>query len=386
MFLLVAVFCLFGPAWLTPAMAIDLSGIKVTPSMTYEGEYDDNLFRTPSNEKSDYINHFIPGITLEATPGNSEIKAGGKADILRYSEFTNQDTERYYANLDSIFRFDRLELRLKEDFAHTDEFPSSELATRIKHNDNYLGGGFDYDVFERWGIGLDTTWGNIYYLDHSFDFLSENQYTYATKFYYRITEKTRVFGEYDFVQEWFGFDQTRNDNRHRALLGVSGDLTERLSLTAKGGYERLNFLSSTQSDQNQNSFVMSLEGNYKPVERLQISLLLSQEPIPSTFANNLVYTPFSATLGITYAFTPKILIIPRGYFGVDRYGQAALNADTNTQEKRLDYLYGGGLGIRYQLQKWIQLEANYDYQDRRSNFSTFNYGDNRIWFTVTLSM
>ena len=375
---------LFLTGWPGSARAIDLDGIKITPSVAYQGEYDDNLFRTPSDKKSDYINHYIPAITLEATPGQHDIKADLSADILRFSKFTNQDTERYFANFSGIFKFNQLELRGKEDFAHTDDFPSSELTTRIKRNENYLGGGFDFDVYGQWGIGFDTTWGDIYYLDHSFDFLSRDTYTYATNLYYRISPKTRLFAEYDYVQEFYKYDNTRNDDRQRGLLGVRGDLMERLSLTAKGGYEHLSFQDPTQG--NQNLFAGWLEANYRPVERLQIALLISQDPEASAYETNFTYTPFSTALAITYAITPKITVIPHGFFGVNRYNQATLNTDNNTTEKRQDTIYGGGLGIRYEVQKWIRFEVNYEYTGRNSNFSTFNYDDNRVWFTITFSI
>lgn len=374
----------FLAGWPGPARAIDLYGIKVTPSIAYQGEYDDNVLRTKDNKRTDYANHILPGITLEATPGNSEIKAGFNSDIIRYSRYTNLNTERYYANLSGILRFNKLELRGKEDFTHTDDFPSSELTTRIKRNENYLGGGFDYDVFGRWGIGFDTTWGDIYYLNHDFDFLSRDAYTYATNIYYRVTAKTRLFAEYDFVQEFYKFDRTSNDNRHRGLLGVRGDLTDYFSLTTKGGYEHLHFTNSANKDLD--SFVISLEANYKPVERLQVSLLLSQEETASSFENNTTYRPFNMTLGITYAFTPKILIIPHGTFEYDSYENAALNPDNNRNENRRDYIYGGGLSLRYEPVKWVKLDANYEYQSRHSNFSLFNYNDNRIWFTVAFSI
>jgi hypothetical protein len=193
-----------------------------------------------------------------------------------------------------------------------------------------------------------------------------------------------VFAEYNFFQEWFEFDRTRNDNRHRALLGVRGDLAERFSLTAKGGFEHTAFLESASSDEN--NFVVSLEANYRSVERLQIFLLLSQQPAPASFTGNAVYVPFTGKLGITYAFAPKITIIPYGSFGLDRYRTPVLNPDNNTTEKRRDYLYGGGLGIRYEMQKWLRLEASYDYEGRNSNFNTFDYDDNRVSFTVTLSI
>ncbi len=368
-----------------PTWALDLDGIKVTPSLAYTGEFDDNVFRTPNNTSSDYINTISPGIAVEATPGKHILTASFRADILRYVNNTNQDTERYFANLSTIFNFNRLQLRLKEDFRHTDDFPTSELTQRIERNENYLTGGFDYDVIQRWGIGFDLTWGNINYLQADFDFLNRNTYTYATNIYYRITEKTRVFGEFDFVQEVYLNDKTRDDYRYRALLGVRGDLTERFSLTAKGGYEYLDFY---QSDfyPNQNNFVIGLEAGYRPLDRLQIGLVITRSVQASTFANNADYGSFNTTLVVSYAFTPKILILPRAAFGVDNYKVAAVNPSNGMLEKRLDYLYGAGIGIRYQLLKWLRLEANYQFERRDSNFNEFDYNDNRVSFTVTFSL
>ena len=191
------------------AVALDLNGIKITPSFAYTGEYDDNIYRTQFDKRTDYVNTFSPGIAIEATPDKHVIKAGYKADILKYTTHTNFDTYRHHADLMGIFKFNRLELRLKEDFRRTDDFPTSELTKRVKRNENFLSGGADYDVIERWGVGFDFTWGNINNLQSDFDYLDRNTYTYATNVYYRITAKTRVFAEYDFVREIFDFDKTR---------------------------------------------------------------------------------------------------------------------------------------------------------------------------------
>jgi hypothetical protein len=368
-----------GPAW-----ALDLYGIKVTPSFTYAGEYDDNVFRTQVNKRSDYANHFIPAITVEATPDKHEIRAGFKADFIRYSNFNNLDFDRWFANLSAVFKFNRLRLRLREDFAHTDDFPTSELTQRIPRNENYLGGGFDIDLYGQWGIGFDATWGDIYYLDHSFDFLSRAIYTYAPNVYYQLTAKTRVFAEYNYVQEFYKYEPFRNDFRNRIMLGVRGDLAERFTLSIKAGYQNIQFRDPSQEDLN--LFVVFAEATYRPVERVAITLLMSQDPVAAGFTNNFTNTPFITTLGVTYALTPKITIIPRGYFEVDRFNQAVLDPSTNRTEKRLDYLYGGGIGIRYDLQKWIRLDAGYDYQGRNSNFNGFSYDDNRVTFSVALSL
>jgi hypothetical protein len=373
---------LAGIVWAPPAAGLDFNGIKVMPSLSYSGEYDDNVFRTQFNKRSDYVNITSPGILVEASPGKHEIKLGYKADILRYSNHSNLDIERHTADLTTVLNFNRLQARLTENFRRTDDFPSTELTKRIKRNENFLSGGFDYDVVERWGIGFDFTWGNINNLRADFDFLDRNTYTYATNVYYRITAKTRVFAKYDFVREIFQDDKSRDNNRHRGLLGVRGDLTERFNMTGNLGFERLDFHTDTQSGQD--NFVTSVNANYRPVERLGIGLLIKRSVESSTFTGNPQFENFTTTLIVTYAFTPKVTVIPHASFGVDLYRKSATNIDL--LEKRTDYNYGAGLGIRYEIQKWIRLDGNYDFSRRDSNFNTNDYDDNRVSFTLTLSI
>jgi hypothetical protein len=165
------------------------------------------------------------------------------------------------------------------------------------------------------------------------------------------------------------------------LIGVRGDLTERFNVTGKAGYEHLTFHTARND---QDNFVTSIEANYKPVERLGIGLILKRSVENSTFTNNAQYETFSSNLVLTYNFTPKLTILPRGSLGVDQYRESVLNIDR--MEKRVDYNYGGGLGIRYTPQKWVVLEGGYDFTRRDSNFNTNDYDDNRVSFTVTLSM
>ena len=153
-------------------------------------------------------------------------------------------------------------------------------------------------------------------------------------------------------------------------------------MTGKLGYEHLDFHTDTRSSQG--NFVTSIDANYRPVERLGIGLSLKRSVESSTFTGNPQFENFMTNLSITYALTPKVTLIPRGFFGVDLYRESATNIDL--LEKRVDYNYGGGLGIRYELQKWIRLDGNYDFSRRDSNFNSNDYDDNRVSFSLTLSM
>ncbi len=373
---------LAGVVWTPPVSAIDLNGIKITPSISYTGEYDDNVFRAQFNKRSDYSNTYSPGVTVEANPGKHELKALYRADFIRYLSHPTNDSDRHTASLLAKFNFNRLAARFSEEFRRTDDFPTTELTTRIRRNENTTTGGFDYDVFQVWGVGFDVARANVHYLRSDFDFLGRNSYTYATNVYYRVATKTRMFAEYNFVREIFEFDKSRDNIRHRGLLGVNGELTERLHMAAKLGYEHLDFHDLSRNSQG--NFVTSIDANYRPVERLGIGLSLNRSVESSTFTGNPQFENFMTNLSITYALTPKVTLIPSGFFGVGLYRESATNIDR--LEKRVDYNYGGGLGIRYELQKWIRLEGNYAFSRRDSNFNSNDYDDNRVSFTLTLSM
>lgn len=375
----------------SPAAAIEWQGFTITPSISYTGEYDDNIFRTGERKQHDYVNTITPAIQLEYK-GTHEIQAGYKADILRYSRFNNLDTVRHTALLNGTFNFARTQLRFGEEYKRTDDFPSTELTQRLPRDENALGFGADYDMARTWGVGFDFKWGLIHYLrdpatgiEDPFGF-SRNSYTFAPSFYYRLTSKTRVFFEPDFVVERFTNATVRDNNRYRALVGARGDFTERFSLTGKAGFEYLDFTEDNATQGDQAGFVAEVEASYRPVERLQFALILRRETIPSTQSSNLFYDSFNTIFAATYNFTPKLSIIPRLAIGVDNYRESALNPDTGNVGKRLDYLYGAGVGLRYQIQKWLRVEGNYDFSARDSNFNLSDYVDNRLWFSVMLSM
>lgn len=385
--ILVIVVSMLGISWLdSPALAIDLDGIKITPSASYTGEYDDNVFRAPRGERrGDYINTLSLGVRAEASPEKRHaVSAGYIYNLLRYSNNNNLDAHRHNAFFNFVLNFNRAQFRLSEDFSRTNEFPTTELTQYIPHNTNLLGGGFDFDMAQIWGVGFDYTWEHNNYLDTSLDILDRNRHTLAPNLYYRLTAKTRVFAEYNFAREVYGFDKTRDNTEHRALIGIRGELTERFKLTLKGGWQGLFYTQGTFNDLN--TVFAEVQADYQPVERFGVGLTLKNITEPATFgtaAGNGHYNALTAILAGIYKATPKISVIPRLTFGWNGYNQEAPNPSAgNALEKRDDFDFGAGAGIRWEPLKWTRLELNYDFTSRKSNFNQFEYLSNRVYFTI----
>lgn len=381
---------------------LELGPFRVHPFFSYSGEVDDNVFRTQFNKRTDYINHINPGVTFSLPlRDDHSFEASYAADILRYSKRTSQDTERHAASGDLSLNFPKLKFSLRDTFNRTDTFPSTELTRRIRRNDNSLASGVSYNLTSKIGAGFNFSWTNSNYLENDFQFLDENSYHYAVNVGYGFLPRASTFLEYGFTQELFRNrpeDKPRDNDKHEALVGVKGELTSILTATAKAGYQRTVFRAKTftppgstdvQRTGDLDSFVTSIEGNYRPLERLAITFVGSRSVQPSTFTSNPAFENFIFSLNMAYTMTPKITLTPRGFFGVDNYRQDVNVAGVGEParlRKRLDYNYGGGLSVAYQVQKFLSLKATYDFSRRDSNINIADYDDNRVWFSIILGM
>ena len=366
-----------------PASAIDLGGVTVTPFGGYTGEYDDNVFRAPRGQrKDDYINTMFLGVGIEANPEKKhEVKAGYKYEHLWYSNNNQLDAPRHDAYLNFVLNFNRAQFRFNEHFRRTNEFPTSEITAYIPRNENNLGGGFDFDMAQIWGVGFDYNWEYQNYLGTSLNNLDRNRQTFAPNVYYKISGKTRAFLEYNYAHEIYDTDKTRDNFQHRVQVGLRGDLTERFSLTGKMGWQGLYYQSTVFSDTN--AFVFDIAADYKPVERLNLNTTLRRYTEPSTFGPNGHYDYLVWIFSATYNLTPKISVIPRLTFGWSQYPKGVANPSAgNAIEKRDDLDLGAGVGFRWDPVKWAKVELNYDFTSRSSNFSAFEYLDNRVYFTI----
>ena len=158
-------------------------------------------------------------------------------------------------------------------------------------------------------------------------------------------------------------------------------MTDYFKVTAKAGWGGLHLTNnSTISDQN--APMASIEAVYRPIERLEVVWLLVNDFTFATDSYNPMIQNLNTSLGLRYAITNKISLIPNATFGISSYPNLA----PGQTEKRFDYLFGGGLGLRYDIVKYAKFEAAYAYQARQSNYDVNNFGDNRVFFTVTLSM
>jgi hypothetical protein len=88
----------FGADFFNPP--VPRGWITVTPTFTLSGEYNDNIFSDSSNEKSDFITAFIPGVTLSMQRPEYRLLAGYN---MTSEIFAKESDESGFANRHQLF-------------------------------------------------------------------------------------------------------------------------------------------------------------------------------------------------------------------------------------------------------------------------------------------
>lgn len=129
---------------LSPAVLMG-ADVTVTPSVSLKGEYNDNIDYTAKDKKGDYIGSVAPKLKLEYQTPRFSMKTEGKAEILRYLDVTENNTEKYDVTLDGNYRYlERSSLfgqaSFRRDTTLDQEFEETGLARERTNRNAYTGG------------------------------------------------------------------------------------------------------------------------------------------------------------------------------------------------------------------------------------------------------
>ncbi len=396
---LVVAVCLALPP--PPASALNLNewipGLTLSPFFSERVEYETNVLQVPTRAKSDLISRSIPGILGDYTVGPLAISAGYRAEILRYMDLTNLDTEHHTAVGQVKLDLPRLQLSLRDDFTITSDPPGSELTGRIKSTTNTLVPIAEYRLTERFSVGLNASWihtsfqrgsssgqagGDVAAAEEAQTVkqLDRDEYLFGGTVFWKFLPKADLRLDYGYGIKTFDSASVRDVTRHVITLGLRGNITSKLQSTFRIGIE------DRQPDSDQVKgyigFVTGGGWTYQPTERTKISLDTERSIQESVFANAVYFVANTGSLTVEQVlFTPKLLGTARIGLGENSY---PTKATINNQTKyRQDLLTGAGVGLVYTVQPWLRAGVEYTYQKRSSNFRDFDYDDSKFSGRIT---
>jgi hypothetical protein len=370
------------------AQGLQLGPFRLLPSLELSMEYDDNILLTKDNTIDDLIWHITPGIVLELPSRKYAIRLGYQADILRYMDNTDLDTVHHNALADARVTFSGgLGLRLTDRFLYTDEFagfPVPELTQRVDRLENTLDVGADYTVRERYTFDVNYRWFLVDYQDPDFDQFDRDDHTIGGTFFYRVFPKTSVLGElqYNIVR----YDEPavaadRDSDSWRFLVGVKGDITAKTTILLKIGWEWKDY--DNQAREDWDGVIAEANVIWKYREPSEVRLFGGRANVESLFEGTNYYVSTYVGAEVRHFLSERLVLRVRGLGGVNNYPEE-VTVGTQTGERE-DVFIEAGVALKYQMRRWVAFEIAYGFLKLDSNFSEFDYTDNRVKLSVLFS-
>ena len=372
-----------APIGVSREMGSEITGIKAGPFLLHpylnlRETYSDNIYLTTDNRKGDFITTIMPGIQVELPFKRNLLSFGGSAIINEYAKYSSENTIDWNANTSLDLNLgSRFKLKLSDNFLDSHE-PRSESSTITieKYKNNSALASLTYMLADVSKIQLDYT--NAYWKYKTSDFRSRDENQGSFYLYYRILQKTSIFGEYDFKQVSFTNNtQGLDNNVQTAQVGLTWELSSRSKGTVKAGYLLKSF--DQQLSSNINTFIASIDGTHYFSDNNWVKLTGARTVNESSFMN----APYSITTGIygefTHRFLERLSSTLKFSYGNERYS----NIVPGELVLRVDKVVQAGAAIQYAFRRWLDCTLEYYWRNKDSTISIYNSSENNVSLGLT---
>lgn len=377
-------FLMYLPFQAGAAGNLHYGALEIHPSVSLEETYNDNIFATPADTRSDWITTITPGIKLFLPIRAHQFTLEYDAAIKRFSDFTGENTTDQNASAIADLKLGSLfGVKLKETYnkGHVDRF-YSQSGFLYKYETNAASLSTTYQLADRSKIELDYTRTSMKFEGGS-SFMSRDEDLIAAYLFYRFLPKTSALLEYDFRN--IGYDEQDNgpnlDNKVNSLfLGVAWDVAPNTKGTIKGGYNRKNYAAPGVSGVSTWGASIDISHAFSDYTFIKV---IGQRAISETeLFGTSYFVRTGASVEFTQKFTYKISGVVRASYSVDDFSNVI---PPETQARNNRWMIGG-LGLKYQFKDWLAFTLNYNHRDRNSNIDSYNATDNIYSFSINFAL
>jgi polysaccharide biosynthesis protein VpsM len=352
----------------------------ITPYLGLGLGYDDNIFLTPTNEKSSTLYLVSPGFVIDGRDQNSvvQIRHQTQFGLYRQSEDDNYTDHTTRAQFD--LALDRRNfLRLAADHVIGHDPRGSTDRPLASRPDRYrlISPGVTYAFGAPGAAGRIEAYGSYgrkrYMNNRQFTAASDRDTTeYGSAFYWRAMPRTYVLVEArqtDIEYRTPGSPFSAEERRYYA--GLAWDATAATTGTVKiGRLERKHDFGPEFDATSWEALI-----TWAPRTYSKFDLYSARQTNESTGLGNFILT---SVTGVTWTHNWSSVLST----GVD----ARFQKDKYQGFDRQDDLNIVGLKVGYRFRRWLTFGAEYTHTTRDSNRPNFEYDKNLYLLSATLSM
>jgi hypothetical protein len=387
-----------------------LGFVELHPELSASAVYDDNIFKVndslaglPIHSTHDIYLTVNPRLALRIPFERSYLGAGYGWQAFKYlNAFDNAVDTTIWDTLNNHTAFAEANLKLgrglgatlRDDLQRKNLFitavdlttvaPADRNALRpIGQYHNELKPGVTYR-FEDSNFDLDAgyTHSADRFVERRFRYLDKNIHVPRGRVSYRFFPKTAAFveGEGYLVRYLeppaagsFAPLDKRNADGWKSWLGAQGQVTDRMTALAAGGWGRLGYRNPAAlpgGSENADTWLARCELNEKFSARTKLTLGATRDFFDSYSTN--FYTTLRGYAEVRRALREDLTLVAGGNLFRNHYSRPYARLDRG-------FLATGKLEMRPLDDAWLKVNAGYAREQRTSSFAWYSYGSNLVF-------
>jgi hypothetical protein len=356
---------------------IHFGKLQIDPYVSVSEIWTDNVYYTPTDELSDRIAVFTPGVQLQFPFGMHRFEAEYYETFNRYNTFPGEDTTDHVGHglLDLKFG-SYLGLTLSDDYVkgHEDRGESATGFIEVYRQNTPMASAY-YQLAGRSKVQVD-------YSQTSYNFMVSNFRDRDERFvagylYYRFLPKTSMFVEYDHRTADYTLPVNTTgglslDNaQDSAYIGITWEATAISKGTIKAGRTKKDFEAAGVTDLTMWSWSVNIDHHFSDLTWLRIIGL--REPREANYFGTSYYITTGASMDFSHRMLSKTDVLLSASYGKD---------DFSSDRKDTTKLLGGGL--KYWIKDWWDVGVAYRLRKRDSNLDTADYTEHRTLVSMDM--
>lgn len=373
----------------------DREGIEIAEILTLHAAFktglifDTNIYLSDKDEKFDMITLLNPSVGLEVPFGDNRFSCDYDIAINLFGRYSDEDYVSHRLRTLTEINLTDFKITLEDIYRNFSDRAGSEDTNRIKRQNNDFRIGVAAQ-FDQLGFNLGYTLfvddfrsKELLYQTMTYDNKDSISNILDTQLSYRFLPKTSLLfeGYWGFIT----YDSSLSSDSYfiETLLGLKGDLRDNLTVDLKAGFRYQDYDKSELTEDKDFISAVARGGiEYYLTDDDIINLNIERSIYESTYNEMNYYNVNFLGFDYTHLFNNKIKGGLFGSYQLNLYPDETI--ESGVSAKRYDHLFGGGCILRYDIRKWISVQAKYEYKQRESRFSTYNYIDNAITLEGTI--
>jgi hypothetical protein len=359
--------------------AINVGQARFKGAVTTSERFDDNIFLTPNDTRSDFITELNPQIFMDLPFGIDErhsFKLLYDAKLGSYSNYTSQNYQDQELTGLLNFKLPFGYFAIRDFFNKTSDRAGTEFTDLVRRTDNQADAFLGIE-FNKLAEEFNYTHFTRHFDSRDFEAFNYKEDVGTSTTYYQLFPKTKALFEYNFGLLDYTTDNSRDGYFNQYRFGLKGDLTGKTIGILKFGYQDRTYKTDERSGWNH--FVAEAGLINQMSDRTKLTFRFLDTATESTYDNNNYYNSNSLSAELEQGITEHLTF--DALMGVDR--NLYPEVGTFVAKKRKDTIWTGRVGLEYQAKDWVKAGVNYQYTKDLSNVGPQDYTDNQIMASIT---